>query len=316
MSLDVVERLEVAAGRPKRPIDIEAVVRRASVRQRRSKQRRVTCLLLAVAALAVPVFVRSSEPTSRPRIATTPTTFGTLPGQPPFVSDQIPSFAGEDPTQIQGISRLEHWYRNASGDAWNGRPGLNAEQTMCDYRAVIPGAPLDGYSASQSSLQATLSESDLIEACLLPDHIKTSAAGAQLRQLSAILCAAEGHQRVPSNVEPFMRPVVVFAGRNCAELGYEDGGAVLTEWNARRSMEIRLRAVPRDCPSPEEALGWAQKVEAELHVGFRITVASMPGFESADAAAGSRAYAAGFCWAPTFVDWDTRNVGIDRLPPR
>ena len=294
MRLD--ERADAALQTLRQELDVRPVPD-VSVVLGRARRRRTTVGVVAVALALVVATTAAALGLTRsgdgPRVQTPPAA-STATGNTPIATDSIalgpiPSFAGEDSSFEQSVARLEAWYRNARADAPGGRPMLDAERMICDLRAVPAGHSETQYSfASYFPLSESLTETRLAEGCLQTDWIRQADLGAQLIADGYVLCATNSPrllQQLPPSSEgvgssgprpaPPLRPVIAFGSTSCADNAYERAPAhLLDDWNARRRIEIQMRAVPRDCPTPEEAVGWVRKVATETGTSFEITVSA------------------------------------------
>jgi hypothetical protein len=226
-------------------------------------------------------------------------------------------FSGPEPGPSEQYSRLEGWYGNSPADAPGGRPVLDAEVTFCDYRGVLPQVQrVDFLFASYSSLESRLTETDLLEGCRLgtpevidPDaktiSFPVSEHAAEVAASPYTICAARlrGPLWDPKlTLHPkttVLKPVVLFGRDGCTSSGYQTPPAgFLDQLNARRDLEIKVRAVPRDCPSFADFAAWVRKVSTEAGEPMIPWQADMvPGDVKT-------------CWRQLYVDWDMKTVAI------
>jgi len=107
----------------------------------------------------------------------------------------------------------------------------------------------------------------------------------------------------PPKAAAVVKPVVVF-GSTCASAGYSASSAdAMALVNARRSEEIELRAIPRDCPTFDEATAWVRTVSSEH--GTPMTAG---GVSTAPKQAASEP--ATKCFTHLYVDWDSLEVKV------
>jgi hypothetical protein len=253
-------------------------------------------------------------------VATTHTepsvTTSTTPTTTPTAASSI---ATEQPTFGQQVERLETWYHNWPAEAPGGRPVLAAEYTYCDYRndpglsvanamglnPTSPGRVEAGFS-SYSKLSEPLTEARVVDGCYFrpdrfpggsPANIPVETPADQLP--AHLLCAT--NQRGPnyspaeSPSQPPLKPAVVFGGTDCASAGFQAAPPnFIAELDQRRRIEIELRAVPKACPTAEEATQWAQHVtQQELGAAWQV----LPGGQSG-------------CFRPQYIDWDNHQLQL------
>jgi hypothetical protein len=97
---------------------------------------------------------------------------------------------------------------------------------------------------------------------------------------------------------PVTRPILIFGAATCASAGYPAAAdGFLDSINVKRNVEINLRAVPRDCPTEQEATAWVRKV-TEQQLGQEWTIGSPA--QSAIPANG--------CYWPYLIDWEAHQV--------
>jgi len=295
-----------------RPIPEVAVLVRSARRRRWAQNVAALALVLAIMVTAVVV---AQSPDDR-RVQATGSTEPV--DQTPVATDgsimlgPISSFAGEDPSFEQSVVRLEDWYRNALADAPAGRPVLYAERMICDLQATPGGHAETQYSfASYFPLSEPLTEARLAEGCLQTDWIRQANLSAELMAAGHVLCATHDLGDYEPRRSPLLRPVIVFGATTCQADGYEPAPSkLLNDWNTRRGIEIRMRAVPRDCPTPEDAVGWARKVAKEaVGTSFHIEVRA-PDTTNPPAGVAAPPAGATWCYRDVRPNWDTGIVTI------
>lgn len=221
---------------------------------------------------------------------------------------------GEDPALQR--ARLQSWFANGVADVRNGRPVLASEIAFCDFRSVIPeqSSPLPMAFGSNGPLDSELTPATFFDGCM-SESIQVSGDGrnqilspASLRdrvgsQPSYTVCAAPLRgpiQRLADASVPvtLLKPVVV-VGSTCANQGYTAASPdVLATWNELRDFEVAIRAIPRECPTAEEASAWVRLASAS---GGRPLV---PFAQVLPSDASNR------CWYHLTFDWDAGTVGI------
>jgi hypothetical protein len=247
--------------------------------------------------------------TTAPPTSTTPTT--TTDAGPLDVDAAQPSFDEQ-------VEQLETWYHNWPAEAPGGRPVLSAEWTYCDYtnnpdagsapHIGIPNAPaVQPTFASYSKLSEPLTQARLADGCFYradrfpggtPANVPVETPDDQLP--AYVFCATDqrGPSQVPgaSRLEVVLKPAIVFGGTDCTAAGYQDppSGFIAT-LDHRRHVEIELRAVPKACPTADDAARWAQHV-AQQELGQTWQVGG----------AGSTAT----CARPAYIDWDNHTAGL------
>ena len=103
---------------------------------------------------------------------------------------------------------------------------------------------------------------------------------------------------------PVTRPILVFGAVSCATAGYPAAAdGLLESINVLRNIEIDLRAVPRDCPTEQEATAWVHKVTKE-QLGQEWTIGPLA--QSAISASG--------CYRPHLIDRETHQVHFIASP--
>jgi hypothetical protein len=259
-------------------------------------------LVAAIAAVVVvaepdePGRLATSAPNSSPPAPTTSLSATTRATVPVEVASAM---AAEQPTLAQQIARLENAYRNAPADAPGGRPMLAAEYAFCQAWPTNSNDTVRGTFASNFPLGQPLTEARIAEACARSDSPDAR------MQLGAAFTVCETTRRGPiydlgaTSIISVPRPILVFGAANCAEAGYAVADRLLDSLNVMRNIEINLRAVPRDCPTEQEATAWVYKVTEDL-LGQEWTIGPPAG--SATPANG--------CYQPFFVDRETRQVNF------
>jgi hypothetical protein len=220
------------------------------------------------------------------------------------------------PTFEQQIERLETWYHLWPAEAPGGRPLLAAEWTYCDYRgnpaaAVIPGLEpnrrpdVEPTFSSYSKLSEPLTATRLADGCFqrtdrfpggTPANVPIETPDDQLPPY--LLCATDQpgpNYGVDAPAQTALKPAIVFAGTDCASAGYQDPPPdFVADLDHRRHVEIELRAVPKACPTADEALRWVAHVtQQELGEAWQAG----PG-------------GATTCFRPAYVDWDNHRTGL------
>jgi hypothetical protein len=201
-------------------------------------------------------------------------------------------FPGDEPSVQDQIARLKTWYAGAKADAPGGRPVLAAEVVFCDL-----GGRGGSTFASDLALDTPLESVDLLRACAEYEQQVGRFTG-DTSLGAATVCAANRRGPIYNlatiSAQPVTKPVVVYGEQSCAGAGYLPATASFFDLlNARRSLEMKLRAVPRDCPSYEESASWVRKVSTEA--GLNMGVAELPPMSNA-------------CVYRFYVDWDTSVV--------
>jgi hypothetical protein len=215
-----------------------------------------------------------------------------------------PAIVAENPTLDQQIARLESWYKNAPGDAPGGRPMLAAEYVFCDSGTTNSTVPVRGTFASNFPLGQPLTEARIAEACARSDSANTRTQLGTAFKLCATTVRGPRYDPAVTSIVPVTRPILAFGAISCATAGYPAAAdGLLDSINALRNIEINLRAVPRDCPTEEEASAWVHKV-TKTQLGQEWTIGSP---------ASSLTPLTG-CYRPFFIDRETRQVHLIASP--
>ncbi len=215
---------------------------------------------------------------------------------PPTVSPQDDAmFPGPEPTVAEQYARLRSWYANAAADAPGGEPILASEAVFCDYDGKRDQRGPFVF-ASDGRLDAPLTADDLVGACT---RLRRETGGLGDNAVPGPGTACVGKRRGPiydattSQAQGILKPVVIYGPGSCQDFEYQPmTQAFLDVVNARRALETKLRAVPRDCPSYEEAAAWTRKVTTEA--GAPMGVAPLA--------------SANECVFRAYVDWDVNTV--------
>lgn len=269
---------------------------------REPKRRRGGLVAIATIAAMIAVVAATGvkrDSTSHVRTAGTgtpgPAATGTAPSSTP--TDSGADVLGEHPTFAQQVARLEGWYQSAVAEAPGGRPELEAEVVFCAYPA---GTRMR--FASRFPLTDALTEARLVDECLASDGSTGVTA-----QTSHVLCVTQARGPVydPAVVaaHPVAKPVVAFAPATCTGGSEPATPGFLDALNARRRVEIELRAVPRSCPTEAEATAWVGKVTADRlggHAWSMAPLATSPRLPSG-------------CFRPELVDWDLQQVALGQF---
>jgi hypothetical protein len=263
-----------------------------------------------VALVTIPATPAKSTTTS-----TTPTTTTTA------VAADITSL---QPTFEQQVNQLETWYHDWPAEAPGGRPDLAAEFTYCDYTnnpdaGAAPHIGLTNAAAVQPTfssyfkLSEPLTEAHLADGCFyradrFPDgDLHNPPVETPADQLPPyVFCATD--QPGPGNLVPgaprldaLLKPAVVFAGTDCTSAGYEDPPPnFIADLDHRRHVEIEMRAVPKACPTADDASRWATHI-AQQELGQTWQVAG----------AGSTAT----CFRPHYIDWENHQAKLIQFQP-
>jgi hypothetical protein len=258
---------------------------------------------VAIATLAAIIAVIAAtgigrEATVELRTAGTGTSRVPTGAAPP--AESVADLLGENPTFAQQVARLEGWYRSAVAEAPGGRPILEAEAVFCAY----PAAPRMNF-ASTFPLTADLNEARLVEACLAGDG-STGVDAQTPHQLCATQARGPIYDPAAVPSHPATKPIVVFGTTTCSGGGSDPAPpGFLDALNARRRVEIELRAVPRSCPTEAEATAWVGKVTTTRLGG--------PAWSMAPLATTPRR--PGECFRPELVDWDLQRVALGQFVP-
>ncbi len=249
--------------------------------------------LVGLVLVALAIDTRSPR---RDRAVDAPTTSGDRATPAPTVApaDQA-MFPGAEPTVTEQIARLRSWYANAAADAPGGRPMLAAEAVFCDVDGKRTPVGADAFVSDQP-LDVAIGTTQVVAACAKRAEMSRS----DMSSLTATVCV--GRRRGPIydatrlDVQSSLpKLVVIYGDQSCARAGYEPATpAFLDTMNARRALEIKLRAVPRDCPSYEETAAWVRKVSTEA--GHPFTTSPLGSTNA--------------CAFRSFVDWDVGVVFI------
>src|SRR6266568_169823 len=110
-----------------------------------------------------------------------------------------------------------------------------------------------------------MTESQLITTCFNHPALRTilnPEVASAIAGKSPVLCEATKFNGLgPTTEAIYARPVVTWSRQGCSDADYRPASPTLLDgWNARRQLEIEIRAVPRTCPTLREAFGWAYKV--------------------------------------------------------
>ena len=276
----------------------------------------VSAGLVAFAALAVVIAATSGTHGGHTTVRVVPASNGSDRTQLSAPITVAPAdealFPGPEPDAAQQAAILEGWYGHEVADAPNGRPVLDAEVTFCDYRAVDPSLQsVDFVFSSAGALETALTNNALVDGCLSSLPKIGSADGGSSSPLSGQEEALRTNSEVCSAAlrgpifdpaaarsdEVVTKPVAVF-GRACTDASYSALNAEdLATLQARRALEIKLRAIPRECPSQDEAFAWIRKVTTEA--GHPLTPKPGPIMGSAPQ-----------CYFHMYVDWDTSFVYV------
>lgn len=240
------------------------------------------------------------------------------------VQDQLDQarrlFPDPEPSREEQLNRLATWYSRSPADAPNGRPILSAEVVFCDFSAILTGAaPVQTtltFASAEVSLSDALTDTELADTCLSSQAQVLDVSATRSRVLttaewtstaggrpSSDVCAASLRGPV---VDPAyevrtvsLKPVVVLGGTSCKDAGYEEFTLELAaRINAQRDTEIAIRAVPRECPTAEEAAAWTQLEAFRRGQTLAPVVRQVP-YPSE-----------GRCWNHMIFDWDAGTVGI------
>jgi hypothetical protein len=223
------------------------------------------------------------------------------------------------PTFAQDVARLEGLYAHAVADAPGGRPILQAEFEVCDYRSVPAlGTGVRNGFASYFPLAEALTEARLVDGCLHRDDIPKGTTAP--RQLCAADVRGPVYDPKATVVKLATKPVVLFGASGCGAAGYAPfTPALLAEINHRRKTEIEIRAVPRSCPTLHEAADWVVKITGqELGAPWPVVepraAASAPsGPTPPTTPPSSASTTAGNCVRAAQIDWDTWLVTLERF---
>jgi hypothetical protein len=219
------------------------------------------------------------------------------------------------PTFAQQVAQLEAWYAHAGADAPGGRPILNSEYEVCDYRGSALGSDVQGSFASYFPLTEPFGAAALVEGCTERDGVPQGGSS------TSHLCTSVRRGPVYDSTAPhkaFAKPVVVFGSSDCATAGYGPfTPAFLDALDQRRHIEIEMWAVPRACPTQDEATQWVEKVSGQRlpsawtvvgppPMNAKAPTLTVPPGPSPPASAGS-------CVRPARIDWDLERVTLERF---
>jgi hypothetical protein len=214
------------------------------------------------------------------------------------------AIVAENPTLAQQIARLESWYKNSPADAPGGRPMLAAEYVFCDSGPANPTVPARGTFASNFPLGQPLTEARIAEACARSDSPDARMRLGAAFKLCSTTLRGPRYDLAATSTVPVTRPILVFGAVSCATAGYPAAAdGLLDSINAWRNIEISLRAVPRDCPTEQEATAWVHKVTKD-QLGQEWTIGSPA--QSAIPANG--------CYRPHLIDREAHLVHFIASP--
>jgi hypothetical protein len=245
--------------------------------------------------------------------ATQPT--ATQPSAAPTTVFDSSAIASAHPTFQQQVEQLDAWAKTRMADDVDGRPILVSEYELCDYRGAFPSvgkAPQLGF-ASYFPLGEPLTEARLADGCMHRDDIPRGTPPPAHR-----FCAARRRGPVydPDAVvaNPSTKPVVVFGNRDCATAGYEPfPSGLLAQLNEWRRVEIEIMAVPRSCPTQNEAAFWVGKI-TDQELGEHWSIIEPPAPESQTSGTlPPLPPVATNCVRPYRVDWDLHRVDLERF---
>ena len=254
----------------------------------------VAAVIVVVAASDAPSRLTTNAPVSSQDATTSSVMSTTIVIRAPGTESAI---VADSPTLDQQIARLEGWYKNSPADSLGGRPLLAAEYVFCDAAQIDPTDPARGTFASNFPLGQPLTEARIAEACAKSDSPSARTLGATFKLCSTTM-RGPVYDLAATSVVPVTRPILVFGAANCAAAGYPAAaGGFLDKINALRNIEINLRAVPRDCPTEQEATAWVYKVTKD-QLGQEWTIGSL---------ASSPVPSTG-CYRPHLIDWEAHQV--------
>lgn len=215
----------------RRVMDEMAAIREAETRERRPKKWRRSVVSVLVAA--------------------------TILGASGIAAARAGLF-GPDPDEANVVEETFEAEESIHPSGW--RPELDAERVLCDYSEVNPAAPTVETPASDFPLTEPMTAMDLIRECRSgTDLVRDSEPTAE-----ATICTV----RRPGDRRAI--PAVVF-GSTCAAAGYTPPpDDLMATLNARRRLEVSLKAIPQECPSRREVIDWVRQTLA--HAGEELSI--------------------------------------------
>jgi hypothetical protein len=250
------------------------------------------------------------------------TTTTSIPSPPSTTAAGSLDVNAAQPTFEQQVAQLERWYHDWPAEAPGGRPDLAAEFVFCDYRndpdvsgfaaMGIPGSPgIQQMFASYSKLSEPLTEARIVDGCInrrdrfpgdTPANVPVETPADELPPY--LLCTSDepgpvyGQPGQAANV--VLKPAVVFSGTDCAAAGFSDPPAnFVADLDRRRHIEIEIRAVPKDCPTADDAQRWVEHITKQ-ELGEAWTTGS----------SGTGQTGTGQCFRPHYIDWANHTVGL------
>jgi hypothetical protein len=224
------------------------------------------------------------------------------------------AMASAHPTFAQQIARLEGWAETAAAEAPGGRPILISEFEVCDYRSAPSlGSGVQTGFASYFLLAQPLTDGRLVDGCLHRDDIPPGTVP-PVHELCSAIRRGPVYDMTAVTFPLTRKPVVIFGATDCHAAGFDEfPRGLFDQLNARRHTEIEILAVPRSCPSVDEATAWVEKVtDQRLGSGWTIVAPPRAGNSTPPTVAPTPPVS-GYCVRPYRVDWDLHRVLLERF---
>ncbi len=199
----------------------------------------------------------------------------TVPAPPS--TDATPDITTLSPTFDQQVAQLERWYHNWPVESPGGRRSSRLSPSCATTATTLTSADSKPWAFRARQASKTCSRrTPRSQSHSLKRASSTAASTGQTASLATrpptsrsrhprisfrLTCCARPTSPAPAMANwaqaqgtVVLKPAVVFSGTDCAAAGFADPPTdFVADLDRRRHVEIELRAVPKDCPTEEDA---------------------------------------------------------------